>query len=360
MAAARLVQKAWLEAIFLMKRQRYLPINLAGLALIAVLWQAEVRAQTAKKEDAKRERKASAGGHRKTGRGVVKRQHPALRPRARMRQRALVYEPLIAAAARKYGVDPRVLWTIAYLETRFRADQVSPKGAKGLMQFIPGTAKRFNLTNPYDAQQSIDAAARYVVELTKQFKGRLDLVLASYNSGETTVDCFLNGRTVRTQGGRLINPRGIKTGGVPPYGETQSYVRRGVLVFSRVTSAGVFSPELVAGVRTLQSPAIAISTMEQVAVNWELAVLGGAPATILFSTKAAVNETTVQAANAVPVPSSFETVFFDVHSGARYLVKSGHIVKPLESVNGDTTDASTDRAGRKAASKSIYMGSRED
>jgi Transglycosylase SLT domain len=328
---------------------------------VAVLWQAEVRAQTAKQEEQRRDVKAPAGGHRKTGRRVVKRQHSRLRPRARMLKRALVYEPFIASAARKYRVDPRVLWTIAYLETRFRVDQVSPKGARGLMQFIPSTAKRFNLTNPYDALQSIDAAARYVSELTKQFNGRLDLVLASYNSGETAVDCFLNGRTVRTRSGGVINPHGIKTGGVPPYSETITYVRRGVLVFSRVTSAAVFSPELLALTRMLQSPAMAISMEEQVAVDRELVELGVTPATVLFSTSAAVNTTLVQAANARPAASSFDTIFFDVHSGARYLVKSGQIVKPLERISDDSGETSSENGvGHREVSKSVYLGSREN
>lgn len=343
-----------------MKTKRFLPINLAGLALIAVLWQAEVCAQTAKQEEEKRDLKASAGGHRKTGRRVVKRQHSRLRRRARMRQRALVYEPFIATAARKYRVDPRVLWTIAYLETRFRSDQISPKGAKGLMQFMPLTAKRFKLTNPYDALQSIDAAARYVSELTKRFNGRIDLVLAGYNSGETAVDCFLNGRTVRTRSGKLINPRGLKTGGVPPYSETQRYVRRGALVFSRVTSAAVFSPELVAVTRMLQSPAMAISMGEQAAVERELVDLGGTPATVLFSTSAGVNTNLVQAANTRPAVSSFETVFFDVHSGARYLVKSGEIVKRLEPSHDGGEAWTENEAGYREISKSVYFGSRED
>ena len=229
------------------------------------------------------------------------------------------------------------------------------------MQFIPSTAKRFNLSNPYDALQSIDAAARYVSELTKQFNGRLDLVLASYNSGETAVDCFLNGRTVRTRSGRVINPRGIKTGGVPPYSETQRYVRRGVLVFSRVTSAAVFSPELIAVTRMLQSPAMTISMEEQAAVDRELADLGGTPATVLFSTSAAVNTTLVQAANAQSAVSSFDTVFFDVHSGARYLVKSGQIVKPLERISDDSGETSSESdVGQREISKSVYLGSRED
>jgi hypothetical protein len=342
-----------------MKTKRYMPANLAGLALAAMLWQAEVSAQRAKPEEQRRDVKAPAGGHRKTGRRVVKRQQSRLRSRARMRQRALVYEPFIAAAARKHGVDPRVLWTIAYLETRFRSDQISPKGARGLMQFMPSTAKRFKLTNPYDALQSIDAAARYVSELTKRFNGRLDLVLAGYNSGETAVDCFLNGRTVRTRSGKLINPRGIRTGGVPPYSETQRYVRRGVVVFARVTSAAVFSPELVAVTRMLQSPAMAISIGEQAAVDRELVDLGGTPATVLFSTSAAVNTTLVQGAGLAV--SSFDTVFFDVHSGARYLVKSGQIVKSLERINDDSDEASSESGvGHSEVSKSVYLGSRGD
>jgi hypothetical protein len=254
-----------------------------------------------------------------------------------------------------------VLWTIAYLETRFRADQISPKGARGLMQFMPLTAKRFNLTNPYDPLQSIDAAARYVSQLTKQFNGRLDLVLAGYNSGETAVDCYLTGRTVRTRSGRSINPRGIKTSGVPPYSETQRYVRRGVLVFARVTSAAIFSPDQIAVTRMLQSPAMAISTGEEAAVDSELVDLRGTPATVLFSTKVAVNTTLAQAANARPAGSSFETVFFDVHSGARYLVKSGLIVKPLERIRDDVGGMSSESgAGHKEVSKSVYLGSRGD
>ena len=105
-----------------------------------------------------------------------------------MRERARLFEPYIAAAARKHGVDPRVLWTIAYLESRFRPEAVSPASARGLMQFMPGTARRFKLTNPHDSIASIDAAARYVKELTDQFGPRLDLVLAGYNAGESAVE----------------------------------------------------------------------------------------------------------------------------------------------------------------------------
>jgi len=342
-----------------MKIRKYLPINLAALTLVVLLSQAEAKAEAVEKE--KKPRGRSAGVSKKRfKRSVVRWQHSRRRARrasrSSMRQRALLYEPYIAMAARKYGVDPRVLWTLAYLETRFRPGQVSPKGARGMMQFIPTTAARFNLTNPFDAIQSIDAAARYVSVLTKQFNGRLDLVLASYNSGEGAVDCYLNGKSLRKRDGGFINPRGIKTGGVPPYKETQAYVRRGVLVFARVTSVNVFSPELVASTRMLQAPAVPVLVSEQMAVDRELAALGGSQPAVLFSPRSVA---TVASVSPVVKTAVYDTVFFDVLSGARYLVQSGEIVKPLESVSDMPAESRTN-AAHKDVSKSIYLGSSED
>ena len=260
-----------------MKIKRHLPLNLTVLALAAVLWQAEANAQTSQAEKEGSRAKGVSKRSAKRSAAVSKRRHLRVRQSSQMRERARVYEPFIAAAARKYGVDPRVLWTIAYLETRFRTELVSPKNARGLMQFIPGTARRFNLTNPHDGPAAIEAAAKYVQELTAKYGNRLDLVLASYNAGEGAVDCYLTGRTLRLDGGKVINPRGIKTSGVPPYVETISYVKRGVLVLSRVGSVGVFNPELIAATRALQSPAMNIGLSEQRAVDNELRDLGGVP-----------------------------------------------------------------------------------
>jgi hypothetical protein len=343
-----------------MKTNRYLPMNVAGVVLVFMLWQAQVKAQTAKEESPRSEAKTPADRDKKILGGVTKGQQRRTRRRGMMRQRALLYEPMIAAAARKYRVDPRALWTIAYLETRFRPNLVSPKGARGLMQFIPSTAARFNLTNPTDAAQSIDAAARYLLELTQQFNGRLDLVLASYNSGETAVECFRTGRTVRTRDGKLINPRGRVTGGVPPYAETIKYVRRGVFVFSSITSAAVFSPELIALTRVLQSPAMAIGAGEQLAIANELTGLRGSEMGLLYSAKlgnSAVAANSPAIAKAAPVrEDGFVSVFFDVHSGARYLVKSGQIVKPLETVSDEASPVD----GGHKETKSVYFASRED
>lgn len=147
---------------------------------------------------------------------------------ADLRTRAARYEPLINSAALRHGVDARWLWIIAYLETRFRPELVSPKGARGLMQFMDATAERYDLVDPHDAAASIDAAARYVRDLQKRFGNRLDLILASYNAGEGAVDAYLKGYALRLPNGRVINPQGLKLSGIPPYAETRNYVASGL------------------------------------------------------------------------------------------------------------------------------------
>ena len=95
------------------------------------------------------------------------------------------------------------------------------------MQFMPATAARYGLQNPYDPQASIGAAARYLRDLSRKFDGRVDLVLAAYNAGEGAVESFQTGKPLILATGKIINPRRLITGGIPPYRETQEYVRRG-------------------------------------------------------------------------------------------------------------------------------------
>lgn len=159
---------------------------------------------------------------------------PALAQDAVVLQRAARYEDLMIEAGARHGVDPRLLWTIAYLETRFRPDQVSQAGARGMMQFMPVTAARFDLDDPHDAVASIDAAARYLRELQTTFGHRLDLILAAYNAGETAVLAFRDGRTLLLSNGKAINPKAIRTGGVPPYRETVRYVNDGLALYLRL------------------------------------------------------------------------------------------------------------------------------
>ena len=149
-----------------------------------------------------------------------------------IRERARRLEPFIAESSRRYGIDPRLLRILCFIESRYRLDAVSPKGARGPMQFMPDTAKRFGVRNPHDPQQAIDAAARYLRDLLFKFGGRLDLALAAYNAGEGTVESFQTGRPLVLAGGKIINRRGIITGGPPPYRETQEYVRSAIAFFT--------------------------------------------------------------------------------------------------------------------------------
>ena len=112
------------------------------------------------------------------------------------------YADLFSRAASRYGVDPSVLAAMASQESGFDSKAVSPAGAQGLMQFMPDTAAGLGV-NALDPNSAIDGAARYLGQLTKQF-GSTDLALAAYNAGPGTVSRY---------------------GGIPPYSETQNYVR---------------------------------------------------------------------------------------------------------------------------------------
>jgi soluble lytic murein transglycosylase-like protein len=106
----------------------------------------------------------------------------------------------------RHGVDPLLLYSVMHQESSFKSHAVSPKGARGLMQLMPGTAIRFGVTNIFDPKQNIEGGARYLRFLTDRFNGDVSLVLAGYNAGEGAVEKY---------GWRI-----------PPYAETQEYVRR--------------------------------------------------------------------------------------------------------------------------------------
>jgi len=155
--------------------------------------------------------------------------------------RARFFEAIIEEAARREGVDPLILWTIAFNETRFRPWLTSPKNARGMMQFMPATAARFGLADPYEPTSSIRAAARYVKYLGRLFDWKLESVLAAYNAGEGTVLAYIQGRELRANG-KLINASRRRTGhGVPPYKETVGYVSQGVKVYRWLKEQGRLS-----------------------------------------------------------------------------------------------------------------------
>ncbi|MGE0133122.1 MAG: lytic transglycosylase domain-containing protein [Blastocatellales bacterium] len=155
-------------------------------------------------------------------------------------ERGAVYEPYFAEAGSRHHVNARLLWVIAYLETRFNSRLVSPAGARGLMQLMPATARRFGVTDPHNPVEAIDAAARYVRYLMTRFGGKIDLVLAAYNAGEETVEAYRTGRSIQI-GDKVINPKGRITGGVPPYRETRGYVERGLEILNRRASQSIAS-----------------------------------------------------------------------------------------------------------------------
>ena len=132
----------------------------------------------------------------------------ALRQEEAWRSLAGDFADAIAAAADRHGLDRALLAAMVEVESGFHPRAVSPKGARGLMQLMPATAKRFGVTDPFDPLQSLDGGAQYLNWLLKRFEGRTDLALAAYNAGEGAVD----------RHGRQI----------PPYGETLRYVN-GVL-----------------------------------------------------------------------------------------------------------------------------------
>jgi soluble lytic murein transglycosylase-like protein len=110
----------------------------------------------------------------------------------------------IESAAQAEKLDAHLLRAVIGVESGFRADARSPKGAIGLMQLMPATARRFGATDPADPAQNISAGARYLRTLIAQFEGDLSLALAAYNAGEQAVQKY---------GGKI-----------PPYRETRCYV----------------------------------------------------------------------------------------------------------------------------------------
>ena len=129
---------------------------------------------------------------------------PAVKPATAATARHVIQETMVREAARRSGLPPEFVESVAQVESGFRPDAVSPKGALGVMQLMPGTAKTLG-ADPHDTAQNIDAGTRLLRELLIKYDGDVVKALAAYNAGEGAVD---------------------KYQGMPPYNETRWYVKK--------------------------------------------------------------------------------------------------------------------------------------
>jgi soluble lytic murein transglycosylase-like protein len=129
------------------------------------------------------------------------------------------FKDQIVAAATRYGIDPALLAAVVKTESNFNPRAQSGAGAKGLTQLMDATARGLGVSDPFDPAQSLDAGAKFLGGLLKQFHGDQSLALAAYNAGPGAVQ---------------------KYGGIPPYQETQRYVPKVLgyaAQFSRIMAA---------------------------------------------------------------------------------------------------------------------------
>src|ERR1043166_864334 len=151
---------------------------------------------------------------------------------AKQRNRRSPYDAIIERHAAAYGVDPVLVRAVIQVESDFNPQCVSNKGARGLMQLMPETAKRYGIRNIFDPEENIRGGVRELAELLQMFHDDLPRALAAYNAGQGAV---------------------LKYAGIPPYAETTTYVQRALSVYygtpyGQATSfAGSNNPKLKGG-----------------------------------------------------------------------------------------------------------------
>jgi hypothetical protein len=128
------------------------------------------------------------------------------------------YAKEIREAAQRYGVEEALIKAVIRVESGFNSRAVSPKGARGLMQLMPGTASMLGVRDSFDPRQNIDGGVRHLRGLIERFGSDLSLALAAYNAGEQAV---------------------VNHGGVPPFRETRDYVTRILGMFSPAPAEAV-------------------------------------------------------------------------------------------------------------------------
>lgn len=115
------------------------------------------------------------------------------------------YDQIISSCASKYGVNPSLIKAVIHAESGYNPNAISRKGASGLMQLMPGTARSLKVSNSFDPKDNVEGGVKYLRFLLDTFHGDVSLAVAAYNAGLTKV---------------------AKYGGIPPYNETRTYVNR--------------------------------------------------------------------------------------------------------------------------------------
>lgn len=118
----------------------------------------------------------------------------------------------INGAAQFNAVDESLIRAIIHAESAYQPDAQSPRGAQGLMQLMPATQRKLNISDPFDPASNIEGGTRYLADLLLEFDGDISLATAAYNAGPTAVH---------------------KYGGIPPYDETREYVKRVEILYRR-------------------------------------------------------------------------------------------------------------------------------
>ncbi|WP_040577122.1 lytic transglycosylase domain-containing protein, partial [Methylophaga lonarensis] len=127
------------------------------------------------------------------------------------------YADIVVSMATRYQIDPALVRAVIHAESAFNARALSSKGAQGLMQLMPGTAKDLGVENAFDVRQNIEGGVKYLAQMLRQFNGDVRLATAAYNAGPNAVRRF---------------------NGIPPYAETEVYVERVGILHQRYRQAG--------------------------------------------------------------------------------------------------------------------------
>ena len=131
--------------------------------------------------------------------------HPLPFVKKKNRHPLAVYDPIIRAASKRYNIDPNLIKAVIFAESSAKAHAVSGKGARGLMQLMPRTARSLGVSDLSHPGQNIDAGTRYLKQMMDKYDGNIKLALAAYNAGPGTVSRYQ---------------------GIPPYRETRQYIQK--------------------------------------------------------------------------------------------------------------------------------------